>query len=303
MRVACLTVIYPGIETYFQDFINAFQSQSYKSAVLIVMNDGLKDPSKYNLDHNKVFEVHGSPAENRLSGLNQCFELNFDIVICADADETMCEERIQLVVEYFKSHQSAELVYNDSRYEDEHGKFDLVYKPRIVWSDILDFNVLGYGAMNVKRSLIPTLIARARTEVMAFDWWLAMSYLLHQPAVDFLGDAHNEYRKHADNFVGPLTEVTDQDIEYALKVKSDFYTHVADYCEQNGLQKQHAIILERLESVRRTYAFIEDAGIDKYTRTVQSVLKNEEKIYWWQHAMLLDDLNAYTTISESFWKG
>ena len=292
MRVACLTVVYPGVEPFFQEFIHAVEAQSYQAADLVIINDGLPDSSPILSGRERVFNVQGNPAENRLSGLRVCHDLAYDIVVCCDADETMAANRIETVLEYFQEHESAEMVFNNSRYEDGQGRFDLVFKPTITWSDLLDFNVLGYGAMSVRRPIIPKLIAEARTEVLAFDWWLAMSYLLSHASVDFLDQTANNYRKHADNFVGPLTAVRSQDIAHALKVKSNFYQHLADHCEKNQISACGRKISEKLDAVKRTHEFIERIGLGNYTRYVQVELDKLEKVYWWQPAIMVDALNV-----------
>jgi len=294
MRVACLTVTYPGVESYFEEFYQSFLIQTNSSADLVIMNDGLGDLGKLISESEVqpvlIQEVKGSPAQNRMTGLQACKEAGYDVIICADADETMHEDRIGDIIEYFITHPQAELVFNNSAFRDESGYFDLNYKSRLTWQDILDFNVLGYGAMNLRSSVVPFFQRHADTGVEAFDWWLAMVYLLSHESVDFLAATSNHYRKHTDNFVGPLTNIKSHQIQQALVVKTQFYKHLSFYCYRFQIHEAQEIVRKQLDSLEETNDVIQFIGFEWYSQTVKKYLETMDRIYWWQPAVLMDEL-------------
>jgi glycosyltransferase involved in cell wall biosynthesis len=296
MRVACLTVTYPGVEEYLADFIGAFRRQTHGAAELVIMNDGLTDIQEL-LDHFKLHNVQiedisGTPAQNRLAGLQLCASRGFDLIVCADADETMAPDRIQNVMEYFQANPDADLVYNNAQYQDSHGRFSLNFKPRLQWQDLLDFNVLGYGAMNLRSGLVDFFVNEADTRAVAFDWWLGMVYLLHHEGVDFLADTYNIYRKHPANFVGPITRIEDETIHQAVQVKAQFYQLLNRYCRIKQLTVAQDVISEYLNRFEATRKQIQTQGFQWYSDSVRTQLNNTKQIYWWQPAIMADELAA-----------
>ncbi len=294
MRVACLTVTYPGVDEYLDEFYQSFLDQTNGLADLVIINDGFENLEHAIVGYAKqptlVENVNGSPAENRLSGFQACKEAGYDVIICADADETMDENRIGDIIEYFVTHPEADLVFNNSVFSDKSGSFDLNYKSKVTWRDILDFNVLGYGAMNLRSSLIPFFTLHADVEVDAFDWWLAMVYLLSNDSVDFLPETCNHYRKHEDNFVGPLTDIKSHQIQQALVIKSQFFKHLAHYSYRYQIHKVQGIVQKQLKSLDETNDVIHFIGFDWYSKTVKKYLGTKDQIYWWQHAVLMEEL-------------
>lgn len=294
MRVACLTVTYPGVEQYLDEFYQSYLGQSYPDAELVIFNDGAENLSDlisaYDKQPSLVQDATGSPPENRMQGFQACQQAGYDIIICADADETMHSDRIRDIVKYFKTHPESDLVYNNSIFNDDSGSFDLNYKSTLKWQDILNFNVLGYGAMNLRCSLVQFFKRHANVRVEAFDWWLAMVYLLNHDSVEFLPGTWNEYRKHDDNFVGPITDVKSFQIQQALKIKTQFFKHLSHYCYRFQIYNSPDIVRMQLEGVEETNDVIHFIGFEWYAQTVKKYLATKDRIYWWQPAVLMDEL-------------
>ena len=73
--------------------------------------------------------------------------MGFDLIICSDSDETMFADRVEGVKRYFFQRPDQYLLFNNAEASHEGAYFDLNYKSVLCLDDIVDFNVLGYGAM------------------------------------------------------------------------------------------------------------------------------------------------------------
>ena len=105
MKIAVLTVIYPKIRKYINNYFLSLQKQSYKNFELVVVNDNFKKPSKIinkkNFPNLKIIKSK-NPELNRISGLKECLINKFDLVICHDADDTLHKDNIKKIVLFFK---------------------------------------------------------------------------------------------------------------------------------------------------------------------------------------------------------
>ena len=54
-----------------------------------------------------------TPKKNRLFGLKKCLQLNFDLVIVADSDDTMEKNRVLKIVKFFNTHKSKKIVFSN----------------------------------------------------------------------------------------------------------------------------------------------------------------------------------------------
>ena len=104
-NVILLTTVYPGIETYFDDFISSVNAQDNTNFQLLIINDNFKNLeshlAKINIDKTHVFSSKQSPEMNRIYGIKKCKELYADIIIFADSDDTFSTNRISETINYF----------------------------------------------------------------------------------------------------------------------------------------------------------------------------------------------------------
>jgi len=292
MKVACLTVMYPGITDFIDEYIECINNQSYKRFDLIIVNDQFPLPIKNylkDIDVNvKVFEHSETPQKNRLYGLRICRELGYNIIVCSDSDETMFSDRIEKIVAFFSDHPEKNIVYNNSVANLGNKYFDLFYKERLMLRDVLEFNVLGYGALNLRKEIIPLVLKHRNEKVVVFDWWLALVYLLRHKEVNFLKDVKNNYRIHPGNFVGPVLDVNGERIKLGIQVKKRHYSELARYCQENGFEDKVNIFTNQLAKVVEVEKFIADISLDCYIELVKNYFENKEKIYWWEDVVSLD---------------
>lgn len=296
MKIACLTVFYNGMETFIDEYIECINNQTYKDFTLFIINDGFKGElneiekklTTKVIIRNASFE----PYLNRIFGLEQCKNHGFELVICSDSDETMYPDRIEQNVKYFGRNPNALIVYNNSVYDNGVEYFDLFYKKVICLNDIIDFNVLGYGALNIKVDLVPFVQSLRNTNVLVFDWWLGLRYLLENDHVEVLDNARNNYRLHSDNIIGPTIKINKKSIYFSIDVKTSIYNEMLAYCRSNNLHKKVNLFKKKLNEIEQVIRFIKKNSMSKYIQLVNTYFEREKKIFWFQNVISLNKLGV-----------
>jgi|GEM_PF-4764731 len=294
MRTAVLTVFYPGMQPFIDAYIQCINSQSDQGFEMVIVDDAYPGPISLVKERIQVpchvIESPFTPQQNRLEGLQECQRLGFDLIICSDSDETMFVDRVEGVKRYFAQRPDQYLLFNNAEASHEGAYFDLNYKSVLCLDDIVDFNVLGYGAMNLRASLVPFLVSLANNRVAVFDWWVALRYLLSEQSVEFRPDIKNHYTVHPDHFVGPALAVSKARIEQSIRVKKSMYTEMHAFCQQSKKEAQADLFLKKSNEIALIETYIDQYSMDSYFDRVKSYLERKDKIYWWQEAVSLSVL-------------
>jgi glycosyltransferase involved in cell wall biosynthesis len=290
MKTACLTVIYPGVEDFIEEYLQCIQRQTFKDFDLVVINDhfplSIEQILKRINIKVEVFDCFQTPQGNRLHGLKMCRELGYDLVVCSDADDVMFDDRIERIVAYFLKNEDKKIVYNNL----VNDRFDLFYKDCITLYDILEFNVLGYGASSVRGDLIPFILEHSNENVPILDWWIALVYLLHFKKVDFLRDVKSYYRMHPDNYVGPVFNITEEKLKHSLYVKKIIYLELAEYCQRNTFSEEE-IFVQKYKEIDEIECFINEYSFSSYYEQVKAYFSDVPKLFWWQDVISLNNCN------------
>ncbi len=291
MKTACLTVIYPGVEDFIEEYLQSIQRQTFKDFDLVVINDRFPLPIEQTLKsmniEAKVFDCFQTPQGNRLYGLKMCHELGYELVVCSDADDVMFDDRIERIVAYFQENEDEKIVYNNL----VNDRFDLFYKDCITLYDILEFNVLGYGASSVRGDLIPFILEHSNENVPILDWWFALVYLLHFKKVDFLRDVKSYYRMHPDNYVGPVFGITEKRLEQGLYVKKTTYSELIEYCRQIGFAEEERLFKQKSKEIDEIESFVSKHSLSVYYKLVETHFSDVPKMFWWQDVVSLNNCN------------
>mgnify|MGYP003980211221 FL=1 len=295
MRTACLTVFYDGMQQFADEYIQCIKDQTNQDFTLVVINDGFPGDLPALLENlsisTTIIEETSTPQQNRLKGMQYCSHQGFDVIICSDSDETMYPDRIEQNISYFELNPDRDLVFNNSVGEDQGRYFDLFLKPKIVFDDIVDINVLGYGAMNLRCDLVPFFVSLANEQIDVFDWWIGLRYLIENENVEVLDQARNHYRMHEGNIIGPVFEVNLHNIKIGLKVKQAMYSEMLTHCSTHGLVEKK-IFKEKLDELSAINIFIIANSLDRYVELVAQYLHNRDKIYWWENIVSLNKLGV-----------
>ena len=285
MKTACLTVFYDGMQQFIDEYLQCIVDQTFKDFTLVIVNDGFPGYLDSIVERvgiqTIILDASNSPQQNRLQGMQRCKELGFDIIICSDSDETMYPDRIEHNIRYFEQHPHRDIVFNNSVGVDNNNYFDLFLKRRVEFTDIIDFNVLGYGALNLRTTLVPFIVNLANESVGVFDWWLGLRYLIEHKDVEVLEYARNYYRAHEGNFIGPVYEITENNIQIGLQVKEAIYTEMHEYCLKHN-RAFMSLFKVKLEEISGIKVFIEQYSLQHYIELVNQFMVGKKKIFWWE---------------------
>lgn len=297
MRTAVLTVFYPGMANFLDTYLACIDEQTDQQFELVVVDDDFPGRLEEHLSGVRlpyhVLTSRLSPQANRLVGLEWCRGAGFEVIICSDADETMYPDRVERVRRFFAQSDGADLLYNNSVARSEAAYFDLHYKSVLGLPDLLDFNVLGYGAMNLRASLVPFVLSVANEDVAVFDWWFGLRYLMQFKSVEFRADIKNDYTYHEDNFVGPALELSTNRIEQSIVVKKSIYTEMLSYCKRNSMTDEAHLFQRKADEVEQVRRYIAEHSLEQYFERVRKYFQQKEKIFWWQEAVSLPELVSH----------
>ena len=90
MKVAVLSVIYPGVEEFLGDFLASLSEQTFAAFRLFLVNDGLERfvdvEERHDLDIEEI-KYCGTIAKVREFGINVIRREGYDCLVFADADD------------------------------------------------------------------------------------------------------------------------------------------------------------------------------------------------------------------------
>lgn len=288
MKTAILSVVYPGIERFFQDFLFSLSIQSNKKFTLFLMNDGLNDVNKFLQQvcfEVKVKDMHsGLPAALRKKGIRWVIESGADVIIFADADDWCAENRVEISISILDAHK---LVFNElmltgigftepkqmlASHFDEQEAID--------HTNIQTANFMGLSNTAIQVKYIPANFEKIPDNIIAFDWAF-FALCLHAGVKGvFTKKTSTYYRQHGKNVASP-NSFRDEQILRGLRVKSEHYKFLSGlYKEYIALSDNFSKLLVQLKS--------DEALRRKYCRVVRE--QAPAMPLWWETIKTLEDL-------------
>jgi glycosyltransferase involved in cell wall biosynthesis len=287
MNTAVFSVVYPGAEPYFPEFLSTLSKQTDRNFTLFLINDGLLNIEKFlkgtDLD-TKIKDVNAPPAALRKMGIQWIQEAGADAIIFADSDDYFAENRVEISKDILNKY---DLVFNELILA---GKGDTDSTPilqthfadgEIVSCEhIRTANCMGLTNTALRVKNIPLYIDRIPKNIVAFDWAL-FALSMHAGARGiFTKKTATYYRQHDNNLVS-LHSFTETKILHGVQVKRDHYQMISKfYKEYEPLADIFVELLARLQS-------------DKILRQkyCQAVRKNAPAIpLWWESIKSLEEL-------------
>ncbi|MDH5691807.1 MAG: glycosyltransferase [Gammaproteobacteria bacterium] len=286
-KIAVLTVVYPGVEKYIDDYLRSVNDQTLAEFHLVLIDDGLENLYGYLSEKLAIsFEIlkgTGSPAKNRQIGIRHCFACGIDYLIFADVDDVMSINRVETSLNLLES-TAADVVFNDVDIITDNGTFLLksYFAPRLPesgltsLSDILHFNYLGMS--NTAIQLDSSLVIELPTSLLAVDWYYFSLLLSKGCTVRFNSFAKTLYRQHGSNTVGIKNPSIDTLIQ-AINVKAEHYR----------------LLKENYREVAKYYEYFDGLlhkiGDIEFVQTYYNCcLKNlEDRPCWWELAKYYEE--------------
>ena len=286
-KVAFVSVIFPKIEGFLEDFFKSLESQTVKDFDLFLFNDGLKNPERFQDNFpsiNMVFtDVEGTPEKIRSDVFEMVSkEKKYDKLIIGDADDYFAPNRVEVCSKYLDY--GYDIVVNDldivtyNKKTIKHAYFSkrLGTSRKIFPEDLIDKNFIGLSNSALRNSV--STIGKINSEAPATDWYFFTRLLKDGYKAFFTGDTATYYRQHAENFIGMETV---RNIEKSLSIKIEHYRHMMFcYPEYKSLYLKFNDLKKRLNENKTL--------LEEYKERVR---KNSiQNPLWWEEIKLFEEL-------------
>ena len=134
MEVAVLTVFYPEMIKYANEYFKCVANQTYSNFTLVLVNDNcpidvINQVKNFNIKY-ELLSSSDHPQINRINGIKHCYNKKYDIIISSDSDETMYSNRVEKIINYFVKNPKSEVVYNNSVAHYKKKQFNLFFKKK-----------------------------------------------------------------------------------------------------------------------------------------------------------------------------
>ena len=263
MDTVVFSVVYPGVEAYFPEFLSTLSKQTDRNFTLFLINDGLPNIENFlkraDLDV-KVKEAQESPAALRKMGIRWVQKAGAKIIVFADSDDYFSENRVEISKDMLIKY---DLVFNELVLTGK-GIADSIPMLGTYFSDgeivfckhIRTANCMGLSNTALRVNSIPSYFDQIPENIIAFDWAL-FALCLHAGARGvFTKKTVTYYRQHGDNLASPHS-FTEVQILRGVQVKCDHYQMLSRfYKEYVPLADMFGELLAQLQSdeiLRRKY--------------------------------------------------
>lgn len=251
MKVAVATFIYPApsIHDFARDCLESLARQTYCDFGLFIFNDGLKNLESIVAAcgvRAEIIALQGSPADIRRQAIRYLQKRGFDIIVFADIDDILADNRIATALEILKA--GADIALNDLVLFGENMTKERVFAGRleenacVQLKDIHDGNCFGMSNTALRIAAIPDSAFSPR-DVEAFDWFLYTCLLANGAISRFTGKTVTFYRQHPDN-IAAIYNLSVGNIVRGLNIKRRHFevfdpTYAAELSRTDSKIKQN----------------------------------------------------------------
>jgi hypothetical protein len=292
MKTYVVTFVYPGAQKWFTSYLSSLDKQTDYNFELVIFQDQ-EDFS--NQIGTKSYRIHYFTVDEkmdlyaiRLQALKILKEkFGNDLFILSDIDDQLALTRVEVTKTYFKDTQT-QMGFSDLSLMDEVGKTYLqnIWKNRIrnhvESADLKYGNMIGFGSIALRGSVIPDDILNYHASVLAADWYL-FDCLLRDTKIEAIFIPYDLvlYRQHNQNSAG-LKNIDESRLLHDVSVKiSHFNALYLRYGKKSDL--------EMLESYRKLEKFIQI--IDNRLIYINKLTKSyHPHLFWWEHIKTLNEL-------------
>ena len=290
MKIALLTVFFPKISEFINDYLDSVAQQDFKNFSLVIVTDEFKIDLSAIREKIKIpcYALNSSskPINNRIKGLNFCKKQNFDLIICNDADDILYKNTVLNIYKFFKKNTKENLAYCSLFYKENKKirKFSM-NKKNIFLNDVINHNYRGYGALVLKKKLIPFFTECEKNKPLIFDWFFLLKYLLFYKRVKLIKDAKIFYRQHLKNNLGPKRAFNKVIVKKSIKYKENTYSNLINICIKNNF-KNITVFKKKIAEQNKLYDIINDKLIGKrYLSLIKKKFSKNKKVFWFEEAL------------------
>ena len=287
MKTAVLSVVYPGVEPYFPEFLFSLSTQTNKDFTLILINDGLAEVDVFlkKVDLNfQVIEKKGLPAELRKNGINWVVSKGAETIIFADADDHFSNNRIEvskmMLVDYDMICNELLLVGQDVSQPIPMLEKFLKDKTEINKNHIVTGNCMGLTNTALNTEIIPSYVELIPNNIIAFDWALFAMCIHAGARTVFTKETKTYYRQHARN-TASLKCFSEEQIMQGVEVKKSHYQLLSkfhkEYISLANLFEDLLVRLRNNKELKQKYC--------------QAIKQNSSTVsLWWESIKSLEEL-------------
>ena len=256
MDTAVFSVVYPGMQAYFSEFLDTLSKQTDRDFTLFLINDGLSNVEEFlkrtGLDVNVKDARVGSPAALRKMGIKWVMEAGAKVIIFADADDYFGKNRVEISRDMLAKYDLVfnELVLTGQEFNESIPMLEAHFSEgeTVSYKHIRKANCMGLSNTALRANSISRHFQQIPENIIAFDWAL-FALCLHDGANGmFTKKTATYYRQHDNNLASPCS-FTEEQILLGVQVKRYHYDLLARfYKEYVFLANQFGELLVRLQS-------------------------------------------------------
>lgn len=285
-QTCVFTVIYPGFEKFWSDFVNSIENQDSAAFDLFILNDGVTDFYKQLSNcSKKIIQVSatGVISEIREQGIKWLTESHYDHIVFADVDDYLSPNRVSKSVEML---QEADIYVNDISTASKEGIIieEYYFSNRLKNGRQLDFrfllnkNIMGLGNTAIRRKALQNI--KIPRDIISVDWFLFTNLLLNGKKAVFSNEAITYYRQHDANSIG----FKKADKKRIMKAVEAHYRHASYFSSVSELHKEYFRHIKQLKK----YLSLNKRNVDLYVEGVQKSIGPFP--FWWEEVKTLDEL-------------
>jgi len=282
MKTLLVSFVYPKIKQYLKDFFISLDDQTIEEFDTLIINDDFHEELKnygydgnimYNTDELNVFEV-------RKMIIDYSNQNNYDLLIFADADDVMANNRIEIIIESFENDIS--FFYNDLYLlSDRSTDFFKGKLPNSITDveKIKEYNFLGmsHTALNIKKEKEILNKMPITNKMITFDWYIH-SYLLLKGGCGKKVNTITYYRTYDNNTAGFTNYLTEKKLKMGLTVKKYHYEFM------NQFDESYKVLLDKIKKLEEELK--NPQFKEKYINYIN--LKYPDSVFWWENIKTLD---------------
>lgn len=283
-KIAFLSVVFPSIERFLDDFFKSLEAQTFKDFDLLIINDGLEDFDAYKKRFSglHIIEIgfNDTPAKIRELGIKQALSRGYKAIVFGDADDYFAHNRVEVsktLLERFG------IVVNDIELVNVRGEQlikgylskRIKNKHVVAPDDIRDSNFMGLSNTAVRAELLEGL--EINRELIAVDWFIFSVLLKKGSKAVFTSETETFYRQYGGNTIG-LDSIDNKKMKNAIKAKLLHFREMAKYYPEYKMPYKRMKVLE--EKISNKFF------LKEYMETI--CLRKIENPFWWEEIKVLE---------------
>ena len=287
MSTAVFSVVHPGVEPYFAEFLGSLSNQADRNFILFLINDGLCNIERFLETFDmpvKVKKAAGSPAALRKVGIKWVTDEGAEVIVFADSDDYFAENRTQVSREMLTDF---DLVFNELMLVGKESPQPVPMLgqhfrqgKKIGAAQVKFANCMGLSNTAVRADKIPVFAPQIPDAIVAFDWALFAMCLNTGARAVFTKETRTYYRQYGNNAASPRF-FTEEQILQGVLVKRDHYQLLSQFYEE---YEQLAQVFKQLLEQLQSDAFLKQ----KYCLAVR--LQSPPTPLWWEAIKSLEEL-------------